>query len=299
MATIRARGETIDVSEMVNLTVQFKDSSGNPVDTDITPQVSIVQPSGNILLAPTSAGVNRLDVGKYSYVFSVPLLGPYGTYNDIWSGYVSGNYVEATLSFVVIHTDIPSINSDGYSKIGDDPGFHYSQTAIQNINKLIKMLKSRLNSAGKIPGKDEFGNTVYYDCDIFSVEQLVNFLSMALSYFNSVPYFTYFTFDDSTFIAQFGEMLVQGAALYALASQALIEKGRDFNISDNGITYTPATMADLLQSQYSGELSIYWDQLKYIKNSMRPAALGMGSWTIQTVHPSFRRLRHLRSRRLY
>jgi hypothetical protein len=299
MATIKSRGETIDVSEMVSLTVQFKDNTGSPVDTDITPQISIVQPSGNILLAATSTGVNRIDVGKYSYTFTVPLLGPYGVYNDIWSGYISGNYVEATLSFAVVGSNIPSINSDGYHKLGDDPGFNYSQTAIQNINKLIKMLKARLNSAGKIPGKDEFGNTVYQDCDIFSVEQYVNFLSMALSYFNSVPYFTYFTFDDSTFIAQFGEILVQGAALYALASQALIEKGKDFNINDNGISYTPATMADLLQSQYSGELNVYWDQLKYIKNSMRPAALGMGTFSMNNGSVAFRRLRHLRQRKFY
>ncbi len=44
--TIKARGELIDVTDQVNLTVQFKDALGNPVNTDSFPTISIVQPSG-------------------------------------------------------------------------------------------------------------------------------------------------------------------------------------------------------------------------------------------------------------
>jgi hypothetical protein len=70
---IKARGELIDVTDQVNLTVQFKDPSGNPVDADSFPKISIIQPSGLVLLAPTSVGVTRVDVGKYSYIFTVPI----------------------------------------------------------------------------------------------------------------------------------------------------------------------------------------------------------------------------------
>src|SRR5678815_2247708 len=84
---IKARGELIDVTDQVNLTVQFRDVSGNPVDTDSFPTISIVQPSGLVALAPTSAGVARVGAGKYSFIYTIPINGPYGVYNDVWVGY--------------------------------------------------------------------------------------------------------------------------------------------------------------------------------------------------------------------
>lgn len=296
---IRARGELIDVTDQVNLTVQFKDTMGNPVDTDSFPKISIVQPSGLLALAPTSTGVARVGVGLYSYIYTVPINGPYGVYNDIWIGYVSGFRVETTFSFVVSHTDLPAINTDGYVHLGDDPGFHYSQISIKNINKLIKSLKARLNSAGKAKSTDSFGNVIFVDCDIFSVDMLTTFIATALWDFNQVPYFTFFDFDDSDFIEQFGEILVEGATLYALASKALIERGREFQITDNGLNFNPPTVSELMQTQDSTLLSHYWEKLKYIKNSLRPSPRGLGVFSMNSgINPAFARLRHLRARRL-
>lgn len=296
---IRARGELIDVTDQVNLTVQFKDTMGNPVDTDSFPKLSIVQPSGLLALAPTSTGVAHVGVGTYSFIYTVPINGPYGVYNDIWVGYIGGFRIETNFSFVVSHTDLPAINTDGYIHLGDDPGFNYSQIAIKNINKLIKALRARLNSAGKAKSSDSFGNVIYVDCDIFSVDMLTTFLATALWDFNQVPYFTFFDFDDSDFIEQFGEILVEGATLYALASKGLIERGREFQITDNGLNFNPPTVSELMQTQYSTLLSHYWEKLKYIKNSLRPSPRGLGVFSMNSgMNPAFARLRHLRARRL-
>ncbi len=299
MLTIKARGELIDVTDQVNLTIQFKDPYGNPVDTDSFPQISIIQPSGLVALAPTSSGVARTAVGQYSFIYTVPINGPYGVYNDIWVGYINGFRVETAFSFVVSHTDLPAINTDGYVHLGDDPGFHYSQIAIKNINKLIKSLKARLNSAGKAKSSDAYGNTVYVDCDIFSVDMLTTFIATALWDFNQVPYFTFFDFDDTDFIEQFGEVLVEGATLYSLASKALIERGREFQITDNGLNFNPPTVSELMNTQYSTLLAHYWEKLKYIKNSLRPSPRGLGVFSMNSgINPAFSRLRHLRARRL-
>lgn len=296
---IKARGELIDVTDQVNLTVQFKDSTGTPIDADSFPQVSIIQPSGLVALAPTSAGVAHVGTGKYSYIFTVPINGPYGVFQDVWSAYINGFRVETTFSFVVAHTQMPAINTDGYVHLGDDPGFNYSQAAIKNINKLIKSLKARLNSSGKAKSTDSFGNVIYVDCDIFSVDMLVTFLATALWDFNQVPYFTFFQFDDDNFVEQFGEILVEGATLYSLASKALIERGREFQITDNGLNFNPPTVSELLNTQYSTLLTNYWDKLKYIKNSLRPAPRGLGVFSMNSaINPAFARLRHLRARRL-
>ena len=297
--TIKARGELIDVTDQVNLTVEFKDSNGNPIDTDSYPKISIIQPSGLVLLAATSVGVSQVSTGKYSYIFTVPMNGPYGVFNDIWLGFVNGFRVETTFSIVVSHTQLPSINIDGYAHLGDDPGFDYSQAAIKNINKLLKSLKARLNSSGKALSKDSYGNNTYVDCDIFSYDVLVTFLATALWDFNQVPYFTFFQFDEDNFVEQFGEILVEGATLYSLASKALIERGREFSLSDNGISFQPPTVSELMTTQQGALLSHYWEKLKYIKNSLRPAPRGLGVFSMNSgINPAFARLRHLRARRL-
>lgn len=298
IGTIKARGELIEPTESVNLTIQFKDGQGNLVDTDTLPTISLVQPSGLVALSPTTIGVTRVSTGQYSFLFTIPIAGPYGIWNDVWVGTINGFRVERTFSFAVSHTDQPAINSDGYIHLGDDVGFDYSQTALFNINKVIKMMKARLNSSGKAK-KVVDGNVMYVDCDIYSIDMLTTFIAMSLSKFNSTPYFTYFTFEDSDFFAQFGEVIAEGATLFALASQALIERGREFQLTDNGINFNPPTISELLNTQYNTTLTHYWEQLKYIKNSMRPAPKGLGVFGMTSgMNPAFARLRHLRARRI-
>jgi hypothetical protein len=296
---IKARGELIDVTDQVNLTIQFKNTLGVPVDTDSFPTISIIQPSGLVALSPTSAGVAKVGTGKYSFIYTVPINGPYGVFNDIWVGYINGFRVETNFDFIVLHTQVPATNSDGYVHLGDDPGFQYSQAAIKNINKLLKSLKARLNSSGKAKSTDTYGNTVYVDCDIFSIDMLVTFLSTAVWDFNQVPFFTFFQLDDDNFIEQFGEILVEGATLYALASKSLIERGREFQVTDNGLSFNPPTVSELMNTQYSALLTHYWEKLKFIKASLRPNPLGLGVWGMTSgMNPAFRRMRHLRARRI-
>ncbi len=296
---IKARGELIELTDSVNLTIQFKDNFGVPRDTDSVPQISLISPSGMVILNPTSLGVTRIDIGKYQYTFAVPISGPYGVYNDVWVGYIDGFRVESTFSFVVSHTDLPAINSDGYWHLGDDVGFHYSQNAILNINKLLKTLRARLNSSGKTKSKDVSGNTIFIDCDIYSVDVLVTFLAAGLANFNAIPYFTRFTFEDTDIIDTFHEILVQHATIYALASKALIERGKEFQINDNGVSFTPPTMSELLNTQFNTLLTAHNEQVKYIKNSMRPAALGLGTLRPLAASPAALRLRHLRARQIF
>jgi len=296
---VKARGELIDVTDQVNLTVQYKDPFGNPVNADSFPQISLVQPSGLIALSPTSTGVTQTGTGQYSYIFTVPINGPYGNWNDDWVAYVDGFRLESLFIFTVLHTQLPAINTDGYVHLGDDPGFNYSQYATKNINKLIKSLRARLNSAGKAKSADSYGNTIYVDCDIFSVDMLTTFLATALWQFNQIPYFTFFDFENTDFVEQFGEILVEGATLYSLASKSLIERGREFQITDNGLNFNPPTVSELMMTQYSALLTSYKEDLKYIKNSLRPSPMGLGVFSMNSgINPAFARLRHMRARRL-
>lgn len=301
MATLRTRTEQVGYGETIQLRVQFRNAfTGEPADLDSFPNLTIVQPSGNVFLGPTSQGVFRVSTGLYGYDLPIMLNATPGVWNDLWSGSLDGYNISGDLLFVVTNTNLPAVNTDGYIHLGDDPGFCYSQTAIRNINVLIKTLRARLDSRGKATVKDEFGNDILIDCDIYSVEQLTSFLANSISLFNETPHFTFFTFEDTEFIKIFHDVIVQGATLMALASKSLLERGREFQFQDNGISFTPPTVSELLNSQFGTELNNHWEKVKMIKNSMKPSPTGLGTLTISTSrHPAIQKLRHLRSRRLF
>lgn len=150
-------------------------------------------------------------------------------------------------------------------KLGEDTNFDFSQTAIININRLLKLFKMRLASNGKAKTNDKDGNTIYIDSNIYSTDCLVGFLVLSLSDFNQTPTFTYFTFEDTRCIEFFTEALVSGATLYALASQALIERGREYQMTDNGITFEPPNVSEMLNTQYSSLLVKHSEKVKLIK----------------------------------
>lgn len=299
MATYRSRGETVGLTEIIQLRALFKGPDGNPADLDAFPQVAIVQPSGNVALTPTSSGVYRLSTGLYGYDYCIGINGSLGVWDDVWTGSLNGFAVTGTFNFVVQNTMMPAINSDGYVHLGDDPGFHYSQVAIRNINTMLKTLRARLNSSGKAKAKDMNGNVIYIDCDIYSIDQLVTFLANSITEFNQLPYITNFEFSDTDFVHQFHDVLVQGATLMALASKALIERGREFQITDNGLNFTPPTVSELLNTQWSTELTNYFEKLKIIKANLRPAPFGLGTITITAArNPIISQLRHRRARQI-
>ena len=297
-------GELLMPTDRTNLTVQFYDFFGNPANTTGFPSISIVQPNGVVMLQPTTAGVFQLDIGKYAYEFHVPFNGPFGVFSYIYQGNVNGNVLTETLQFIVESGELPKIiNSDGYKSfvaLGDDPGFNYSQTAIRNINKILKALKARLNNNGLAKSTDVYGNVQYITCNVFSDDMLVTFIATTITNFNAIPFYTFFTFEDTLFIDQFMNILVEGATLSALASQALIERGREFQITDNGVNFNPPTVSELLQTQYSLLLASYDTKLKFIKDSMRPIPLGLGTFSMTNsgLIPAVRALRHRRERQI-
>lgn len=296
MAT-KARSQIINQTDMVQLKVTFYNTAGEPADPDLFPTIRIIQPSGNVVLGPTSAGVYRNAVGEYGFDYTLGVNASLGVWTDFWSGSVSGQIQIKELNFVVHNTQLPLTNSDGYIALGDTVGFNYSQTALQNINKLMMAVRARLKSGGKTLSYDQFGNKVYIDCDIFSPEQITIFLGMALAEINEIPHFTQFTFDDTQIIDLLFYALVQGAIIFALSSQALIEKGREMQITDNGISVPLSTVSEMLQTQYSTELTNWSDKCRLIKSNMKPSPLGAGVLTLTSGDYGLPVVRALQMRR--
>jgi len=298
---MKTRGTLAGTGDQIQLKAQFRDAQGNLADLNEFPKIQIIQPNSAIYMDYTSGGIYKLDTGTYGYTFDIPLNpAVMGVWMDNWQGLMGdpSYLIRGSFNFIVTNTNLGAPNIDGYVHLGDEPIFNLSQQAIININRLMKILKTRLQSSGRKESKDGYGNIVYENCNIFSVDEMHAFLCASLTEFNLTPHFTFFTWEDSYVPDSFGEIIVEGAYIMALASKALIEKGKEFNISDNGISFQPPLVADLLTSQFSTLLAPYRERLKHIKYQFKPSPLGLGTLRISAVAPQYMRLRHRRERQL-
>ncbi len=283
------------VGETIVLEVAFADILGNPKDSDSTPTVSIIDEDGTTVRATSATGVDWIGVGKYRLEFDVPDGYTSGTWSDTWTGAVDGYQINAAFNFLV--SSIGTITATGPSvvdpaiEIGDDPWpslTDYSQNAKANINFLLKLLKSRLRSTGFKPDGSK--------CDLFSNDDLLQFLNIALSEFNLTPTITGFTFDDSLTRTLFADILTQGAMLAAWSGQAILEAGREYTINDNGATIQPPPVSSTISSMFNTQLSDYRNKMKEAKRNMRPAPLGMSGGSLFARQPATQRLRWLKEK---
>jgi len=288
----------------VVLSIQYYGIDGLPSNTDATPEITIKDLQGTTVIGPTSLGVSRVDTGLYNYTYSVPKLADKGNWSDTWSSSVSGINVQNVFQFLIVDE---ASSTAGTIRLGDDVAFDFNEAELEGINTLLKFLKARLRSDGKKPLRDQFGAIVYdaygdivtEECNVFSDDLLVCFLCQALSEFNMVPFFTGFLFSDQVIYKLFAAAIVEGAYVFAVASQALVEKGRDFTISDGGLSYQPPMLGEFLQSHYGTWLTSYRERLKFIKNSIRPGPRSFGTYSnLSSGSPALMRLRHLRERRI-
>jgi len=290
--------------EDVELSIQYYGPDGLAMDADSGPEITVTNPDGTTIVATTSTGITRSDTGLYVYTYSVGDSVDKGLWTDVWTATVDGVSLSNEFKFLVV--DEASATA-GTITLGDDVDFDFSEEELEGVNTLLKYLKCRVRSDGQKPSRDEFGafitdgygELVMEDCPVFTDEILVCFLCQALSEFNMVPFFTSYSFADQVIKTLFSSAVVEGAYVIALASQALVEKGRDFTISDGGISYQPPQLGDFLQSHFGTWLTAYRERLKFIKASIRPGPRGFGTYTnVASGAPAFMRLRHLRQRRI-
>lgn len=288
--------------QSVRLYVLLRDSTGEAAYADSTPSVSILSGAGQTLRALSSSGVYKnTDVtGLYYFDYTIPEGISDGYATDHWQFEIGGETITADFEFLAI--------DGGEATEAEEPEFtpsvdgweaSWNKVERDNINYLLNLLDNRLVSSGVILRPNGMGGMTESSCDIFTLEQLVNFLMGSLSSFNSYPHFTNFTFNDTGIIHQFADVLIQGAALNAMAAKALMEKGKEYTFNDNGVSFGLPAVSEVLMTQYTTEFSNYTERVKYIKANMKPAPLAVASWRPTAVAPVFRALRHLRDRRIY
>lgn len=290
------------VGSTVVLEIDIRDAMGNRADADALPEVAIIDSHDTVIRARSSVNVTRIDLGRYRLAYLVPAAGSAGIWIDHWYATLNGFDTEASLNFIVL-TNSAEIEISG-DQIGDDARVSYTEEEIIGINKLLAMLKARLKNNTYVESVDENGVTQFVNCPIFTDEELTWFLNCSLSEFNQTPHFTDFMFSDTVIsgidggIGRFSHIIVEGAAILAVAAQMLVEAGKEFTITDNGISMNPPPLSATLNNQLSTFVANHLEKLKAIKCSIKPQPLGIGSFRVMAISPNFLRLRHLRERRI-
>lgn len=285
------------LGQTVVLEIDIVDARGTKTDADSLPAVEIVDSNGVTLRTLSSTGVIRVDEGRYRLNYTVPAAASTGVWVDHWRATVNGFTTDANLSFIVL-TAAAAIDAAG-SQIGDTPVTNYTEAEICGINILLKQLRARLGDLDlKSEVLDEYGNVTFQDCPIFTNTELVCFLVNSLSEFNQTPHFTAFDFGSPIIHERNSHVIVEGAFIIAAAARMLLEAGREFTITDNGITMQPPPLSGALNNELGHFVASHTERLKQIKWSMKPAPIGFGSFRVLAVSPNFLRLRHLRQRRI-
>ncbi|KKL10676.1 hypothetical protein LCGC14_2553430 [marine sediment metagenome] len=282
----------------VELYVRFIDINGNLINADNTPLVTIYDSVGTIRQASTNIGVSLADdPGLYLLDYSIPLTGPDGYWQDVWTAKIGDETISSTFRFLVSSTGEIEQDVEPTFETGVIIPWDFTKEEVYGINILLRIVRARLKGDGvrKIRDGQEYTEE---DCSVFTTSELICFLYNSLSTFNQYPHFTQFTFADSQLYTLFVDVISQGAVLLALAAQTLIERGREFSINDNGVTYQPPQVSEILNSQYNAQLADYKEKLKMIKLSLKPAPQSLGTFRITAISPSYLRLRHLRERQI-
>lgn len=287
---------TVILGQSINLDVKVLNALGQPTDADSVPWVEIKDANGSTVRSLSPSSVVRMDTGVYRLTYAPPVTSRSGIWTDHWRAVVDGFTTDASLQFIVLSTNA-SIDVAGY-QIGDDPCKIYSQCEIQGINILLAQLKCRLKNNAKAETLDEYGQKTYVDCPIFTDDELLCFLNGSLSEFNQTPHWTSFDFCSSIIYERNAHVIVEGAYILALGAQMLVEAGREFTVTDNGITMQPPPLSTTLNNQFGALLTAHTERLKFIKCSMKPNPSGVGTFRVLALSPALLRLRHLRQRQI-
>lgn len=131
----------------------------------------------------------------------------------------------------------------------------------------------------------------------FTEDEIDMYLEIGLSNFNQTPMFTGFRWGDLEH--RWLSLIMLGGQVAALYAQGLIEAGKEFSITDNGISFTPPPISGHMQSTASQLLGFYTTQLANVKGNMKPSPMAVGTFRVLAIHPAFLRIRHLREKAIY
>ena len=170
-------------------------------------------------------------------------------------------------------------------------GISNKESCVTPIGKRGQCMKDKCVAMTRVRLKD-----IVPSCWAFGEDEIDMLLETSLSDFNAWPTFTCFTWD--TLPDNFLGVIVLGAQIFGLFAQGMLEAGREFNVTDNGISFTPPQISGYMQTSASALLAHYTELREKIKANIKPSPGGIGTFRVMSVVPQLSRLRHLRSKQI-
>jgi len=228
---------------------EFKDENFDLIDASGSVTVKIMYQTGALKVA---AGVGIHDsTGRYYYTITPDGSWAYGYYGAWWSGYIQGVYTTQ---------DVPNIFRV------KDPAEAVIEGAL--LDALRSKLYMHLDAGG-------------YRNKYLSNREMLDFLQNGLDWFNAEPpLITSFTFKNLP--TQYYRVIELGAIIHALIGLEILEAGKHFSYSDNGISITRDRSGKYLNI-YQSLTSSYLEELKRIKQMYAFNNVGMRGMFSSTV----------------
>lgn len=135
------------------------------------------------------------------------------------------------------------------------------------IQYIIEQCKIRLGLDLVLnQSKDQHGNIVYLDKNSLHDDVLLKLLTSTLEELLAATGKN-FNLNNIDQVIPYTDLLIKGTVVKFLGRQALIEKGREFNISDEqvGISLNPPKVSEVIQKQFEIEFKEYCTQLADLK----------------------------------
>lgn len=228
---------------------EFKDENFNLVDPSGSVTVKIMYQNGIVKVA-AGTGV-RDSLGEFYYTITPDASWAYGYYGAWWTGWINGVYTTQ---------DVPNI-----FKLKDP-----AESIIEGV--LLDAMRSKL-----FMQLDAGGHKNKY----LSNREMLDFLQNGLDWFNAAPpLITSFNFKSLP--REYYRVVELGGIIHALIGLEILEAGKHFAYSDNGISITRDRSGKYL-SIYQSLTSTYLEELKRIKQMYAFNHVGMRGMFSSTV----------------
>ena len=136
--------------------------------------------------------------------------------------------------------------------------------------KIIKALDIRLNHIGKKTTNDENGNSIVVDSRLFTEEQFIDAIEASIA---TAGLFLAGPDNVRNNLDFYQDIVTHGALLTILSGHALLERGRECKIVDNGVVLDPPDISNILMEQWYKEYDVYMEKLRMLTTYVSTAAI--------------------------
>jgi hypothetical protein len=242
---------------IINLTTYFQDQLGNLILVDGA-TVTVVGPGNQLFL--TNQILTQEAQGTYIFAWQTPVNLPTGVYQVLYEGFYQGQIRKDKGQFEIVAAD----------------AFNRPAAPTTRTGQLLNLLRDAL--------ADNMPNIKRKKWDD---EELLSFLSIALTDINGTPAISNFSLDN--YPDNWSGIILEGAVAWALRAYLIELMGQNIDFNDNGLSVSINNVVQGYLQLYNDAAQRFQQQAQLLKKNYRP--MGMNILSGQVTGYNIRSLR--------